>query len=178
MRRQGVLLLALSALLFSLSAFPSTSPARADDVAPRRAAEGTLRASIIDTGSVTRTAPTLSAGVMIAAADELREEEADMASGNDGNLSLSAPVAGSPGTLGCGERAKGRDNVRVNQDCSFRRQAEEGIAFNPTDRDNLLAGKNDSRVGFNQCGIDWSTRNGTRGGALLPPFRQKINNPA
>src|SRR5439155_250761 len=98
-----------------------------------RAAEGTLRASIIDTGSVTRTAPTLSPGIVNAAADELREEEADAASGNDGNLSLSAPVAGSPGTLGCGERAKGRGNVRVNQDCSFRRQAEEGIAFNPTD---------------------------------------------
>src|SRR5436853_7170915 len=89
MRRQGVILLAFSALLFSRSAFPSASPARADEGAPARAAEGTLRAPIIDTGSVTRTAPTLSAGIVSAAADELRQEEADMASGNDGNLSMS-----------------------------------------------------------------------------------------
>jgi len=42
----------------------------------------------------------------------------------------------------------------------------------------LLAGQNDSRVGFNQCGIDWSTDNGNHWGDLLPPFRQKLNNPA
>jgi hypothetical protein len=177
MRRQGVILLALSTLLFSLSAFPSPSPARADGDVAMRAAKGTLRAPIIKTNSVTRTAPALSPGVVIAAADELREEEADAASGDDRRLSVSAPVAGSSDTLGCSERHKGKANARVNQDCSFRRQAEEGIAFNPTDRDNLVAGQNDSRVGFNQCGIAWSTNNGADWGDLLPPFRQKVNNP-
>src|SRR5919199_2155978 len=177
MRRQGVILLALSTLLFSLSAFPSPSPARADGHVAMRAAKGTLRASIITTNSVARAAPSLSPGVVITSADELREEEADAASGNDRRLSVSAPVAGSSDTLGCSERHKGRGNPRVNQDCSFRRQAEEGITFNPTNRDNLLAGQNDSRVGFNQCGISWSTTNGARWGDLLPPFRQRRNDP-
>src|SRR5467141_3149418 len=83
----------------------------------------------------------------------------------------------SAGTIGC----SGRDsngNKRVNQDCTFRRQAEETITFNPLDANNLLAGQNDSRVGFNQCGIDWSMDNGNHWGDLLPPFRQKLNNPA
>jgi hypothetical protein len=175
MRRQGILLLALSTLLFPLYAFPSPSPARADGLVAMRAAKGTLYAPTVDTGRVRRTAPSLSPGVVGVAAEELRQEEADAASSNDEHLSLSAPVAGSSDTLGCGER---QGNVRVNQDCSFRRQAEEVITFNPTDRDNLLAGQNDSRVGFNQCGIAWSTNDGAHWGDLLPPFRQKVNNPA
>src|ERR671933_1334677 len=124
MRRQGVLVLALATLLFSLSAFPSPSPAPAAASVARRAAKGTLRGAIIKTNSVTRTAPSLSPGVVSVAAEELREEEADAASSNDRHLSLSAPVAGRSDTLGCGER---QGNVRVNQDCSFPRQAEEVI---------------------------------------------------
>jgi len=94
------------------------------------------------------------------------------------------------GTVGCSQRlgngsegdnsnsgAK-RGNVRVNQDCTYRRQAEEMIAYNPANPNNLLAGQNDSRVGFNQCGIDWSINNGKNWGDLLPPFRQKLNNPS
>src|SRR5262249_39174152 len=68
-------------------------------------------------------------------------------------------------------------NVRVNQDCTFRRQAEEDITYNPADPNNLVAGQNDSRVGYNQCGIDWSTDNGSHWGDLLPPFRQHENLP-
>src|SRR5438128_2202226 len=83
----------------------------------------------------------------------------------------------SPGTLGCNQRGS-RGNQRVNQDCTFRRQAETDIAFNPAKPTNLLAGMNDSRVGFNQCGIAFSTDNGAHWGDMLPPFRQKINNPA
>ena len=48
-------------------------------------------------------------------------------------------------------------NTRVNQDCTYRRQAEEEIVYNPADPSNLVAGQNDSRVGFNQCGTDFST---------------------
>src|SRR5581483_1460563 len=39
-------------------------------------------------------------------------------------------------------------NTRVNQDCSLRRQAETVVAINPTDWNNLIAGQNDSRLGF------------------------------
>jgi hypothetical protein len=85
---------------------------------------------------------------------------------------------GSPGgrTLGCGNRDS-RGNVRVNQDCTYRRQAEVDITYNPTDPNNIVAGQNDSRVGFNQCGIDWSTNNGSQWGDMLPPFRQRFNDP-
>jgi len=79
-------------------------------------------------------------------------------------------------TLGCGNR-QSRGNVRVNQDCTYRRQAEVDITYDPTDPNNLVAGQNDSRVGFNQCGIDWSTKNGSQWGDMLPPFRQRLNDP-
>jgi hypothetical protein len=82
------------------------------------------------------------------------------------------------GTLGCDLRdVPARKNVRVNQDCTFRRQAEESITYNPSDPNNLLAGQNDSRVGFNQCGIDFSLNNGSPWGDMLPPFRQHLNSP-
>lgn len=84
--------------------------------------------------------------------------------------------AQSPNTVGCRDRTS-NGNVRVNQDCTYRRQAEERIAYNPANPTNLVAGQNDSRVGFNQCGIDWSTDNGVHWGDLLPPFRQRLNDP-
>src|SRR6202011_1002700 len=89
---------------------------------------------------------------------------------------LSAVAGQSGNTIGCSDRTS-KGNVRVNQDCTYRRQAEEKIVYNPADPDNLVAGQNDSRVGFNQCGIDWSTDNGMHWGDLLPPFRQRINDP-
>jgi len=47
-------------------------------------------------------------------------------------------------TQGCQEvLTTGSDrNIRVNQDCSLRRQAEEVLAINPTDPANLIAGYN------------------------------------
>jgi hypothetical protein len=82
-----------------------------------------------------------------------------------------------PNTLGCSGRTS-NGNVRVNQDCTYRRNAEEENSFNPVDPNNLTAGQNDSRTGFNQCAFDWSTDNGHRWGDEIPPFRQKLNNPA
>ena len=83
-----------------------------------------------------------------------------------------------PDTQGCQKiRAGGLgrpDNIRVNQDCSFRRQAEEVIAVNPTDPKNLVAGQNDSRLGFNHCGYDWSYDGGRTWGDMVPPFFQFI----
>src|SRR5262249_14306643 len=66
------------------------------------------------------------------------------------------------------------DNVRVNQDCSLRRQAEETIVVNPTNPSNVIAGQNDSRVGFNHCGYDWSFNRGRSWGDQLPPFYQFV----
>lgn len=130
---------------------------------------------------VTKTAPFFSSGVLYTAlsaitAEDLHKEGADVGPGSDFG---SASPGENPGTLGCSQRlSRAHGNVRVNQDCDFRRQAEEDITYNPADPNNLLAGQNDSRVGFNQCGIDWSTDNGRHWGDMLPPFRQKLNNPA
>jgi hypothetical protein len=75
-------------------------------------------------------------------------------------------------TLGCQNRFGGGENanVRVNQDCSLRRQAEEVIAVNPTNRNNLIAGQNDSSLGFNHCGYDYSLDRGRTWGSMIPPF--------
>jgi hypothetical protein len=80
----------------------------------------------------------------------------------------------SRGALGCGARNTD-GNVRVNQDCGFRGQAEEIIKFNPADPDNLIAGMNDSRIGFNHCGFAWSTDAGRSWGDGTPPFWLRLN---
>ena len=81
-------------------------------------------------------------------------------------------------TLGCANRftggGPGGDNVRVNQDCSLRRQAEEVVVANPTNPKNLIAGQNDSRIGFNHCGYDFSFDGGKTWGDQIPPFYQFI----
>lgn len=61
-------------------------------------------------------------------------------------------------------------NVRVNQDCSLRRQAEEVVAVNPTNESNLIAGQNDSIIGYNHCGYDYSFDGGKTWGTVTPPF--------
>ncbi len=89
-----------------------------------------------------------------------------------------APLAlvDGPPTGGCSNvySSDDRRNVRVNQDCSLRRQAEEVVAVNPLNPDNILAGQNDSRIGFNHCGYDFSNDGGNTWGDLLPPFWQFI----
>ncbi|MDP9342871.1 MAG: hypothetical protein M3Q23_12430 [Actinomycetota bacterium] len=68
----------------------------------------------------------------------------------------------------------GITNIRVNQDCSRRRQAEETIAANPTNALNYIVGQNDSSVGFNQTGYDWTLNHGQTWGSQIPPWRQFI----
>lgn len=68
-------------------------------------------------------------------------------------------------------------NVRVNQDCGLRRQAEEWVAVNPRDFDNVIAGQNDSMIGFNHCGYDFSFDRGRSWasvGTSPPPFYQEL----
>ena len=83
----------------------------------------------------------------------------------------------SPGTQGCQNgftRHGAVDNIRVNQDCSLRRQAEEVVVANPKNPKNLIAGQNDSRIGFNHCGYDWSFDGGKTWGDQVPPFYQFV----
>ena len=147
----------------------------------RSAATGKLRPVQLPSLTGIKTAPFISSGTLVTAIEVLtlgaaddRQEAADANSPDD----FGAPSLGiNPGTLGCSRRNAGAGSTRVNQDCTFRRQAEEMIAVNPARTGSLLAGQNDSRVGFNQCGIDFSFDNGEHWGDLLPPFRQRINNP-
>ncbi len=152
----------------------------------RRAAQGDLKPAEITTKAkdgttVTRVVPFFSDATIQAAQEALhigaaaeRLEQAD-ASHDIANSDFS-DIGGGKQTLGCAKRDSA-GNVRVNQDCTFRRQAEEDITYNPANSSNLIAGQNDSRVGYNQCGIDFSTDNGKSWGDMLPPFRQHENAP-
>ena len=101
--------------------------------------------------------------------DEERAEAADAQStvGSDLPPGLTATA------LGCANRGS-ETNPRVNQDCTARRQAEEQVAVNPLDPDNIIAGQNDSRVGFNHCGFDYSFDRGATWGDGQPPFFQHM----
>jgi len=131
--------------------------------------------------TIEKTLPFISNGTIDAAQQALgvgfgdeRQEGAD--AGGDIPDSQFSDIGGAKETLGCARRNSDGD-VRVNQDCTFRRQAEEDITYNPVKPDNLVGGQNDSRVGFNQCGIDFSIDNGHNWGDMLPPFRQRLNDP-
>jgi hypothetical protein len=151
------------------------------------AAAGTLQPAVLTTtapdgGTIQKQMPFLSDAAIITAKAALNNEEEDKAVGADlaagGDFGAAGDATGSgPGSLGCASRDKGKGNKRVNQDCTFRRQAEEDIAANPSNPNQLTAGQNDSRVGFNQCGIDFSTDGGKHWGDMLPPFRQRFNSP-
>jgi hypothetical protein len=157
-----------------------------------RAATGQIKTPVLTTKdskgkSVDRRLPFISGAALyqaFQAACEARgvpncDERFASADAPTGNGSVSVDGSGTPSgphTLGCGER-NGGQNVRVNQDCTYRRQAEEDITYNAADPTNILAGQNDSRVGFNQCGIDFSTNDGKNWGDMLPPFRQHLNSP-
>jgi hypothetical protein len=85
----------------------------------------------------------------------------------------SAQTQGCQGKFTGGGHGDNR-NIRVNQDCSLRRQAEEVIAVNPKNSNNLIAGQNDSRIGYNHCGYAWSFDGGKTWGDQIPPFWQFV----
>ena len=131
--------------------------------------------------AVTRPLPFISSGRLKAAEIASRFGQHDVGADVFGDASgPSAPASGvgeAPNTIGCSNRTS-NGNVRVNQDCTYTGQAEEKIVYNPANPNNLIAGQNDHRVGYNQCAIDWSTDDGVHWGDLLPPFRHRLNDPA
>lgn len=148
----------LVALLSTIS--PSTSVQAASPLV--QAAKGKLRPAVIHNGTISRTMPFFSGGALDAADVQ-----------ND-----SGTLTGVEDTLGCSNRTVFHDgSKRVNQDCTFRRQAEELIKANPVNSKNLIAGQNDSRIGFNHCGFDYSFDGGSNWGDGLPPFFQHLNSP-
>ncbi len=114
----------------------------------------------------------LSGGVLFATLDASGQlTQAGGVPGEDIPSPAHAPPS-TAGTQGCQNvfEAGGRKNTRVNQDCSLRRQAEEVVAINPRNPQNLIAGQNDSRLGFNHCGYGWSFDGGTTWGDQVPPL--------
>jgi hypothetical protein len=169
-------LLCTVALLGGLVGVPTGASAQQSVV--KAAATGRVAPAILQAGSASRRAPSISPGSLAAARfvvddlAELREEEADATSSELSPADLGV----APDTLGC--RMRNTDgNVRVNQDCTFRRQAEELIKMNPNDPTNIVAGQNDSRIGYNKCGFDYSFDSGVHWGDGLPPFYQRENHP-
>ena len=125
----------------------------------------------------------LSSGVIYAAREASWEMEghdaadtgADPATSDPGSGSIVSPPSFQP-TQGCQHVFVKDDlrNIRVNQDCSLRRQAEEAIAINPTAQHNLIVGYNDSRIGFNHGAYAWSLDRGRSWSDQVPPFWQLV----
>jgi hypothetical protein len=148
---------------------PATS-SQAQPSVPERIAAGTLRPAHLKVPSGIKRMPFLSPGRI----DQLSR------SGSARANALAAPA--SPGitvrSAGCAGRNL-RRNVRVNQDCTYRRQAEEHIAADPNDPRNLVAGMNDSLVGWNRTSIDFSVDGGRHWGAIsTAPFGYRLNDPS
>lgn len=162
--------LAVVATVFAVVSRPS--PVLAD--ALHRAASGELRQAFLDTGHGKRPLPFFSAGLIDAATSN------SQGTASAPNATPSAPSGPTAGTVGCSNRNSAPstlNNVRVNQDCTYRRQAEEGVAFNPAAPTNLIAGMNDESQGFNLGAFAYSFDSGQTWGEGPPPFYQKINEP-
>jgi hypothetical protein len=161
-------------------------PAGAQDGVAMKAAKDQIRAARLPiqvaanglgsraTTATFRTLPTLSGGFVTSAkaAAPGSDSRLGASSSSGGGTALGAAVD----TLGCSARTS-NGNVRVNQDCTFRRQAEESIKVNPANPSNLIAGQNDSRIGFNHCAFDYSFDGGKTWGDGQPPYWQRLNNP-
>ncbi len=156
-------------VLFLPAASP---PAQADESVAVKAAKGEIPIVRLPTASGAHLLPSLSGGVVEAAKSALEQQHAAAAAVQPRSGALGVQDR----TLGCSDRDPG-GNVRVNQDCTYRRQAEESITVNPVDLRNLIAGQNDSRIGFNHCGFDYSFDSGHTWGDGLPPFWQRLNSP-
>ncbi|HEX6538586.1 MAG TPA: sialidase family protein [Candidatus Dormibacteraeota bacterium] len=156
-----------------------TRPSVARASALQRAAAGQLPQQFITTPNGKRPLPRFSSALVNSAAASSGPAAAPNSQAAP-NVQA-APNAAQPGTLGCSTRntaPSSLHNVRVNQDCTYRVQAEEGIAFNPASPNNIIAGMNDERQGFNLGAFAYSFDNGATWGDGPPPFYQKINDPS
>ena len=169
-RRVGfIALTSFVGLLLAVQGASSSS----QPVVPKLIAAGKLKPAVIHLkNGQTKRLPFFSGGILSTI------EQASGAAANANRALSAGGVAGaSVDSLGCRDRAGGRD-IRVNQDCTYRRQAETNIAYNPTDPTNLVAGVNDSIIGWNQTSLDFSLDSGSHWGSIsTAPFRYRLNAP-
>jgi hypothetical protein len=171
MKRAVILVAAAVIALGGIALWSPSSQAQGSMI--RNAATGKLRPRTLPVQGGTKVLPFLSGGAISTAQEALAgsgSTSAAASAASGGDLGIA------PNSLGCRNRNPDGD-VRVNQDCFFRRQAEEDIAFNPTDRNNLLIGSNDSRIGWNQTSFAFSTDNGRHWGDEVFPLRYRLNAP-
>jgi hypothetical protein len=169
---------AVTALALSAALMPGQATGEPPEEPPNNvlARELAVMNGEIDAGKI----PPLSAGVVRALEQTYGEDEAGVGIQSHETGNVPVPPSRVSGTGGCPNvfRRDGRpDNIRVNQDCTLRRQAEEWVGVNPRDFANVLAGQNDSMVGFNHCGYDWSLDTGRTWGSVgtqPPPFYQEL----
>lgn len=188
-----VLTLLVAAIGLSVAQQPPNGREPANRILARELAleRGTAQLSTLSQGI--KTVPGVSGGVMTTLHEAYDAIVGDVAgsvrirgTGNNvivfGGETDASPAAPPVRTSnGCSNVFRGErgmpDNIRVNQDCGLRRQAEEVVVVNPVNFRNLIAGQNDSRIGFNRCGYDWSLDRGRRWGdtgTAPPPFYNEI----
>jgi hypothetical protein len=179
-RKRIALACALAVLAGSIAVLV---PATAGSDPDRPQNEILARALAVETGAVepTKFDKPVSGAVMEAVHEQFGSDEGAGVASLSASSASFAPPHRSSGTNGCPNEFRGRgsrpDNIRVNQDCTLRRQAEEWVGVNPRDFNNVLAGQNDSVIGFNHCGYDWSLNDGKTWGSVgtaPPPFWQEL----
>src|SRR4051794_2732313 len=119
-RRLGMLTLASLALLVGAGSGGTTS---AGPSVFNRIATGQLRPAVVHVNGVTKVLPFFSGGI-VASAQESRLPASTFRA-VDGAAPSGVPGV-STSSVGCRDRSGGR-NFRVNQDCTYRRQAEEDL---------------------------------------------------
>jgi hypothetical protein len=178
MHRRNLLFMGVAALLLGIGwGGPTTASAQGNTLV--KVATGQIKRAQIVTPAGVKVMPGISSGTLAAAAPPANVPGLDENNVRaDNTASPGGTTAGvTIDTAGCANRNSAERNVRVNQDCTFRRQAEELIKANPINSRNLIAGQNDSVAGFNHCGFDFSFDGGEHWGSGIPPFYQHLNGP-
>src|SRR5262249_47427154 len=162
----------ISALALLAGSTVSPGWVLAQDSPVRQVAEGRVKRAVLNAGGIAHTLQGISGGTLDAV---LSSTELPSALQRQPEAAQAAPAIAKT-ALGCGRRTSDH-NVRVNQDCTFRAQAGAVIKINPGDPQNLIAGFNDRRLGFNHCGFAYSLNGGRSWGDGGPPFWQHLNGP-
>jgi len=159
----GILIAAVTVAAF----LPATTSSALPSV-PERIAAGTLKPAYIEVNGGSKRMPFLSGG---------RTELLQSPTGVQARSQVPNGSGFAITSLGCANRNAG-GGIRVNQDCTFRRQAEEDIIADPNDPNNLVAGMNDSLTGWNRTSLDFSLDRGLHWGAIsTAPFGFRLNDP-
>jgi len=167
-RRIWIIVLAVVGTVAAVTLQPTGSSAAPS--VPQRIAAGTLKPAYVKVPGGLKRMPFLSPGRTEVLTNSRAGAQAKRGQPNSPGIAVES--------AGCADRNRGDRNVRVNQDCTYRRQAEEHIAVDPNNPNNLVGGMNDSIIGWNRTSIDFSVDGGKHWGAIsTAPFGYRLNDP-